>query len=258
MTPLPYYYFIKSRLERVLKNTEKKFSVSLGNTGVDSDIKIDIQFEHAIFEDKTTGTYRPLFHNYDKIKNNDIIIEYSATNFEICQMYKSELDFTDKVIYVPPLMYDSPNLNTNGNRDKNIIVFHASNERRGFITNQCDAESFGSYDDDVIAKTYQNYKILLNIHQTDNFVTIEEFRILPALMNGILIISESGPLIEKTPYYNHIVWADYDSIVNVTKNVLKNYDVLKTKHHHKLEENLNNLSNKIDLDLYNKIKEILS
>ena len=257
MIPISYYYFVKSRLERVIEKIDKTISVSLGRTEIDSDINIDIQFEHAIYRNEKNEPYYPLFHNYNRIQNNNIIIEYSATNYEICNLHKLEIDFIDKLIYIPPLIYDTPILNNN-NRYKNVVTLHSMNERRGIIHEQYKIDSVGSFDDEVISKTYQNYKILMNVHQSDKFLTIEELRILPALMNGILIISETGPFYDKIPYHEHIIWSEYESLIDTTKNVTQNYEVFKAKHQNNLSHTLNMLSEKINSDLQQKIEKILS
>jgi hypothetical protein len=258
MMPFHYYFFIKKRLERVLERIPKKFSISLGDTGVKTDIKIGFQVEHQIYEDKTTGSYYPFFNNYEPIYNNDIIIEASSTNFESCKLHVNDDIFLKKLIYIPSLIYDFPKLGTNSERIKDVVSCHHGNERRDIINKKYNIDSVGTYDFEQIRKIYQNYKILINVHQTHNLSSMEDLRIWPALMNGILIVSEVGPLVEKTSYYNHIIWTKYDSIIDTVTNVLSDYDRIKQKHHENLSQTLQKVSDEIDLDFYNKIKEILS
>jgi hypothetical protein len=75
----------------------------------------------------------------------------------------------------------------------------------------------------------KNTKILINIHQTPHHHTCEELRILPALECGVIVISERSPLNELIPYNNLIIWADYDDIIEKTKEVKENYDFFHNK-----------------------------
>ena len=71
---------------------------------------------------------------------------------------------------------------------------------------------------------YRNTKILINIHQTDHHHTFEELRVLPALLNGTLVISEISPLSELVPYTKCVIWTTYDKMVSTVKDVLARYD----------------------------------
>ena len=71
---------------------------------------------------------------------------------------------------------------------------------------------------------YSSTKIILNIHQTDHHHTFEELRVLPALLSGVIVICEESPLKEHIPYKDYVVWCNYDEIINVTKDVLSNYE----------------------------------
>jgi hypothetical protein len=71
---------------------------------------------------------------------------------------------------------------------------------------------------------YKNTKILINVHATDYDLTFEELRCLPALLCGVLVISEDSPLKEFIPYKDFIIWAPIDGIIEKTKQVLNNYE----------------------------------
>jgi hypothetical protein len=82
--------------------------------------------------------------------------------------------------------------------------------------------------DDFI-RLYKNTKILINIRQTYDFHTVEEFRILPALMCGVIVICEEGPLKEYIPYHNYIVWTTQENMIQTIRHVEENYDDLYEK-----------------------------
>ena len=67
---------------------------------------------------------------------------------------------------------------------------------------------------------------MINIHQSDKYQTFEELRCLPALQNGVIVISEKSPFMEKIPYSHMIVWCEYSEIMNKIKQTLNNYHSL--------------------------------
>ena len=81
----------------------------------------------------------------------------------------------------------------------------------------------------ILINESQKNKILINVHQTDHHHTFEELRVLPALLNGVIIISEDVPLKDKIPYNEFIIWSDYDKIVDKVKEVYENYEFYYNK-----------------------------
>jgi hypothetical protein len=71
---------------------------------------------------------------------------------------------------------------------------------------------------------YDASAIMLNIHQTPYHHTLEELRILPALMRGVVIISETAPLIETVPYAAFIVWSSIDALPATIADVTTHYE----------------------------------
>lgn len=70
----------------------------------------------------------------------------------------------------------------------------------------------------------------IQINQTDFHHTLEELRVLPALMTGILIVSEDVPYKDVIPYNKHIVWSSYDDLPRTINDVLNNYEVYRDKY----------------------------
>ena len=73
-------------------------------------------------------------------------------------------------------------------------------------------------------EVYDASAILLNIHQTPHHHTLEEMRILPALMRGVVVISEIVPLAETVPYSSFIVWSSINDLPATITDVLTNYE----------------------------------
>ena len=70
---------------------------------------------------------------------------------------------------------------------------------------------------------------MINIHQTDSHHTFEELRVLPALQCGVIVISESSPLIELIPYSDYVIWCPYDQIIDKANEVLNNYESFRSE-----------------------------
>jgi hypothetical protein len=76
---------------------------------------------------------------------------------------------------------------------------------------------------ECLLNTYDKTKIMVNVHQTDHHHTFEELRVLPALLNGVIVISENVPLKEMIPYNEYIIWSSYEDIPSKTLEVMTNY-----------------------------------
>jgi hypothetical protein len=101
------------------------------------------------------------------------------------------------------------------------------------------------------------YKILVNIHQTDSYCTLEELRVLPALMTGILVISEDSPYKEHIPFSNHIIWSSYDNMVDTINNVLTNYDFFRQKYLTNLDLTLQKMKDNSDNEMFSIFKNYM-
>jgi len=187
-----YHNFILDLLKDFLIQTNQNFSVNFG-CDEKKDINLYFQYEHTIVKEKNNLICK--IHNYEYLNQLDYVFEYSNCN--VSHIKKSNVDETykKKLIYVPPLLY------------KNDI-----------------------FSKEKIKEVLDEYKILVNIHQIDHHITLEELRVLPALLTGILVVSENVPYKEEVPYNNHIVWFDYDNMKEVIEDVISNYDFYRIKY----------------------------
>jgi hypothetical protein len=64
-----------------------------------------------------------------------------------------------------------------------------------------------NYNHTDLSRIYSTSRIILNIHQTENHHTLEEFKVLPALLRGAIIVSEDIPIKHVVPYHNYIIWS---------------------------------------------------
>ena len=140
-------------------------------------------------------------------------------------------DFSNKHIYLAPILYETLHINTNNRNIQSLTTFININEprRKKLLENikkfnLSHSNINNCFDKIKLQELYQNTKVLINIHQTPHHDTFEELRCLPALQNGVIVVSEKSPLSHLVPYNELIIWTDYYNIINKTKEVLENYE----------------------------------
>ena len=101
-------------------------------------------------------------------------------------------------------------------------------------------------------------KILLNVHQSDNHWTLEELRVLPALLQGVVVISESVPLSRVIPYRRNIIFTPYEQLVDAVVKIHSNYILhFENIHNEETESIINNMKSRAKEDIQNRLIEIL-
>lgn len=248
-----YYDYIVTLLKKWLLNNDLNLNIIFGNYSFDfknnnRTLKIDIQCEHTLVKEggrsvndiiysdvkNSDGFYLVRIDKFNYINSLDYVIEYSLPNIENIKSCGKFQNFLSKVLYVPPTLYD---LNFKNDEKNNIICLFVkdNNERRTnllnslYDTNLPVKTETNCFDKKCLLELYQKNKILINVHQTDHHHTFEELRVLPALLNGVIIISEDVPLKDKIPYNEFIIWSDYDKIVDKVKEVYENYEFYYNK-----------------------------
>lgn len=137
-------------------------------------------------------------------------------------------DFLDKIIPIHPLIYENINFDNEGCKD--ITTIFTLTEARRFNINEklktiSNYNNIGNiYNKNELLNIYKKSKILVNVHQTDHHHTLEELRILPALMNGVIIVSEVSAFTEYIPYNDFIIWSNYNDLEDTVKDVNNNYN----------------------------------
>jgi len=251
-----YYNYIAGLILKIIQKRElNNINIILGNCSYNFNnnlktIKININYEHTLvkkganygviesekalvegkikIKDRNENYLVRIIH-YTSLSNSDIIIDYSIPNIYNIEISEYFEDLSKKLIYISPTIYDIDISNTNRKIDV-LTTFIDINQprRKALYDNLNDNFNYKNvnncFDKKDLKNIYQNTKILINIHQTDHHHTFEELRVLPALLNGIIIISEDSPLKEMVPYNKYIIWTDYDNIIEKTKDILDNYD----------------------------------
>ena len=222
--------------------------------------------------------------NQEQIQNKlGLIVEYSAANINSNQLWvkqkqhkKDSEKFISKInsqVYVPCLYYIGYINGVLKPRKNSVITAfylnektsfdeHRSRHRRYYLCKRLEQKLGSSYKNfmgiEDLLPIYLDSKILINVHQTNNHLTIEEQRILPALMCGMVVISEDGPFRETIPYQEYIIWCSYEELEDKAQEVLDNYDYYFNKIHgpeSKLKDVLYKMEIQMEVDLKNALIE---
>ena len=241
-----YYNYVAS----LFKDLDYSFNIILGKYITKFDnlnpvLKIDIQCEHTLVKKGGRGTdgaiegkipmdndfYLIRIGNLDYYRKIDGIIEYSLPNINNIKSVDNFQDILDKIIYIAPTLYDNVFYEKKERVINCITMFSSIYEPRRYKL-LVDLQSNGILSSNItnvfkkeeLKNIYLQTKVILNIHQTDHHDTFEELRVLPAIMNGIIVISENVPLREKIPYNEYIIWCDYMDIISTYNEVINNYE----------------------------------
>lgn len=241
-----YCLYCVDLIKKFLYNNQNKYNIIVGTelshfNNTNKTITIDFQIEHTLVKyggrsvneiiygnaKHENGNYLVRIDNFNHLNKSDYLIEYSLSNYEnVLQSNKFD-NFVKKLIPIHPILY---NINFDNSFKENIItIFTLNNHRRFKVFDDLSKmhinyKNFDNiFDKNIILDLYKRSKILVNVHQTDHHHTFEELRVLPALLNGVIIISEKSAFTEYIPYNEYIIWCEYDEIQKKVEEVNNNY-----------------------------------
>lgn len=208
-------------------------------------LRIDLQFEHSLVKPGGRDSFGALpgkipiqggkdrylvrLDRYDYLRQLDLVIEYSRPNLVNIEASGRFEDYLRRTILLHPLFY-APEFGHRPRHLELITLFADTRQprRRAFLERSQDAglqvmNVNHIYDQERLRRLYLDTKILINVHQTDHHHTFEELRVLPALLCGVVVISEEVPLKEEIPYSSYILWCDYEKLVERVRWVQNHY-----------------------------------
>jgi hypothetical protein len=271
-----YYNYVVKLLRKVLTNNDYKINVSLiyhnNIANNNKNIIIGINFEHTLVkiggrsaENSLPGNisnmdsdekYLVRIDGYHNLINKNIIIDYSIPNLININKSLRYVDYYNKCIHISALLY-KPYYNIENRNIKLLTTFINTNEPRRFRLleniknkNMEHTNINNCFEKKQLKALYRNTKIIINIHQTDHHHTFEELRVLPALLNGVIVIAENSPLYESIPYYKHVIWSSYDNILDKVIEVENNYEDYYKKI---FNEEFLSIVKKLEIDNYNNL-----
>jgi hypothetical protein len=231
-----YYLYILNDIILFLTKNNIPHSINFGCNNIFKDINLDFQYEHTI-TNNGNGSYSCVVHRFEELIKLESVFEYSKSNINNIKTSNYFNKYSDNFRYYPALIYDINSIDNISDRVKNCLTIHNSNSRRNNIHQKVNMDYYHNvcgdlnvYCKNIMKNFMDKYKVLVNIHQTDKYCTLEELRVLPALMTGILVISEESPYKEHIPYHEHIIWSTYNNMAETINNVLENYDFFRQKY----------------------------
>ena len=153
----------------------------------------------------TLGDYS--YANIDLLKNENIksiLLPYGINKEEICNF--------DKTIDISTISFKSKEKCLN--RRNNIYSLLKNN-----FSNYKDIKGWGYKRDKILFRS----KILINIHYSEDYTIFEEIRCNRCIYNKVIVISEYSYNWENFPLKEHMIFTDYDNIIDKTQEVLNNY-----------------------------------
>ena len=246
-----YYFYCINLFRRSFSGLDSPVNVIFGDYDVrfpnaQGIVKIDIQWEHTLVKPggrdsgeavrgkitlgDSADFYLVRIQNYNYLKNLDLVVEYSIPNMINVRECGAFDDYLSKNVYIAPLLYDIDFESEKRDYDIVTLFFDIHQPRRKFFLDRARKAGLplknvrGLFGKNKLKQLYKRTKILVNIHQTDHHDTFEELRILPALLCGVIIVSEDVPLKEHIPYNKFIIWSSHENMMDTVKSVYDNYE----------------------------------
>jgi len=196
------------------------------------DMKPETPFGKVVSIFNSNETYRVRTADCDLAKY-DVVVQYSMANVRNIELSgKFSPLLLKKMVYVPPLEYEYSPLHLNSRNMAPITTFNdPSQPRRKALLQRLNENGIGVinrnhiHGADEMKALYDSTAILINVHQTPHHHTLEEFRVLPALLRGVVVICENSPLVEAIPYSTFLVWSSIENLPSKVLEVMSNYDV---------------------------------
>ena len=158
----------------------------------------------------------------------DWIVEYSSAN--IANVLDSDLAhvYREKVLYIAPLLGD-PQQNRPPRDCVTVNTMFGSPDtgRRAAFLERAGEEGIGVTNRrgyQTIIEALQSTAILVNVRQKEYFQTFEELRVLPALLHGVLVVTEDSPYLAGVPYSKFITRSPLSEMVAVIREVTSAYE----------------------------------
>jgi hypothetical protein len=163
----------------------------------------------------------------DAYRKSTAVVDYSSMNLANLKRLPDISSSQSRMFLVAPLLPESPqNLSTR--KKVNIATMYGSPHlgRRSQIT-----ESLGR--NGITVKNLHNFydyneafrevAILINFRQVEHFSTPEDLRILPALLQRVIVITEDTPYARASLCAEFLVFATAENLSSVAEEVSLNY-----------------------------------
>lgn len=233
----------------------------------------DCPQKHCIIPGPTHDScYRLQYEPEYGLAKYDIIIEYSLPNIHILEQTNDySRSILPKILYIPPMSFTQM-VNvplTHRTIDclalYNTITYPPGSRRAAILdtlrTAEINVTVFSNKNTvQEVEDTFRQSKIVLNTHQKATHLTLEEFRVLPALLQGTIVVSETSAFAHVVPYHEYIIFADTSDLAATIKEVLANYAYYHNLIHgptSRLQETFTNMRQKARIDTETALLRVL-
>jgi hypothetical protein len=181
------------------------------------------------------GVYLARLLHREAHERCDRVIEYSEINRVHLERAGGFEEHLARTVVLAPLLYPL-DTRPRARRQRMITLFSDEHSGRRAVFLQ-EARAAGlpvvnrrrAFAARVLRRLLRDTRILVNLRRTNDHHTIEELRILPALLCGVVVVSEDGPLRELLPYQQHIVWASRERLVEAVRAVDADYPAWRAR-----------------------------
>jgi hypothetical protein len=171
----------------------------------------------------------------------DVIVEYNQPNIENMRMSGYFAHVLPRVVYIPPLFFDEfqPGLHQNttvGPRRRTspyievlALMSNVSPRRKAAIERMRDLGLNVSVISNItgriaLSRLLLRTMVLVDMRLKADYQTVNELRLLPALQRGVVVVSETTPLLDSVAWRDYILWTHYDHLAVTVWEAVTNYD----------------------------------
>jgi GT2 family glycosyltransferase len=242
-----YVEYIATLLRESLRVTPRDVRLSLCDARPEGDTRqIDIQFEHTLVRPggrdsdgapigavplmDGNGRYLVRVAHLPRLLRQDLVIEYSDANLANLVRGGHHASLCPKLALVAPLPHALHLAREHRPLPLVCLFGDRRQPRRAQLLDAARQRALplrpveGIFTTSGLERLYRSTRVLVNVHQTDDHHTAEDLRIVPALQNGVVVVSEDVPLRETLPYHPFVIWVPYDALLDTAAAVLADYD----------------------------------
>lgn len=162
------------------------------------------------------------------------VIDYSQANIENVLGSRLRYLYQNRVFHIFPVLGPPAKLHRAGLRDNRRVLTVMSKpkpaDRRSMILSGLAAEGikFRHVRENFtnVYREYARHGVLLNLNQTNHHHTLAELRVLPALLQGTIVVSEPAAVLEHVVYSDMIIFSQPEDLALTLKKVERNHGSL--------------------------------
>ncbi len=157
------------------------------------------------------------------------VIDYSAPNIQNILRSSLAASYAGRAHYVAPLLTTARG--ALGKRSHVVVAtMHGSPDsgRRGMVKEQLRAMGIDVINISNVWADYEEHfdqiAVLLNVHQTPHHHSLEELRVLPAILREVVVVSEEFPLQHELVYGDVVLTSALGELAATVRRTVQSYE----------------------------------